>query len=231
MKKYLTAAAVAAWLVNPSVVRAEEAAKGAAKAPAKVEKKAEAPAKAKDAAAKAPAAKGAKGTVVELKTTEGSIKIELADKDAPITVKNFLAYVNDKFYDGTIFHRVIDGFMIQGGGFTASGDALNEKSTKAPIVNEAKNGLKNDRGTIAMARTSDPNSATAQFFINHVNNERLNHPDPDGHGYAVFGKVIEGLDVVDKIAKTKTGTKGGMGDVPLTEVKIVAAQVVQPAVN
>jgi peptidyl-prolyl cis-trans isomerase A (cyclophilin A) len=141
--------------------------------------------------------------VVEMKTTMGTIKIELFPDKAPITVKNFLSYVDDKFYDGTVFHRVMDGFMIQGGGFTRNKE---QKKTKPPIKNEAVNGLKNDRGTIAMARTGDPNSATSQFFINHKNNEGLNRPNPDGHGYAVFGKVIAGMDVVDKIAKVETKT-------------------------
>lgn len=172
---------------------------------------------------------GRGSTIVEIKTSEGLIKLELADKEAPVTVKNFVTYVNDKFYDGTIFHRVIDGFMIQGGGYALEADKLVEKPTKAPIVNEAKNGLKNMRGTIAMARTSDPNSATAQFYINQVNNNNLDYPSFDGHGYAVFGKVIDGIDVVDKIAKVKTGVKGGMPDVPLAEVKILSVQVVRAA--
>lgn len=166
--------------------------------------------------------------VVEIKTSEGTMKIELDDKVAPVTVKNFLAYVNDKFYDGTIFHRVIDGFMIQGGGYLVKADKLDEKSTKPAIVNEAKNGLKNDRGTIAMARTGDPDSATSQFFINHGNNSSLNFPKPDGHGYAVFGRVTEGLDVVDKIAKMKTGMRYGMSDVPEKEIKIISISVVKP---
>lgn len=169
------------------------------------------------------------GTIVELKTSEGVIKIELNDKEAPITVKNFLSYVEDKFYDGLVFHRVIKDFMIQGGGYIVEGDRLVEKPTKAPIANEAKNGLKNNRGTIAMARTQDPNSATAQFYINHVNNNNLDHPSFDGHGYAVFGKVIEGMDVVDKIANVKTGVRGGMPDVPLNDVKIISIQTVKPA--
>lgn len=169
------------------------------------------------------------GTVVEIKTTVGSIKVELADREAPVSVKNFLAYINDKFYDGLIFHRVIKDFMIQGGGYAMVNDKLVEKATKPPIANEAKNGLKNMRGTIAMARTQDPNSATAQFFINHVNNNNLDYPSFDGHGYAVFGKVIEGLDVVDKIAMVKTGVKGGMPDVPLTDVKIISMQLVKAA--
>jgi len=172
---------------------------------------------------------GAGGTVVEIKTSEGVIKVELADKEAPVSVKNFLAYVGDKFYDGTLFHRVIDTFMIQGGGYVIEGDKLNEKATKAAIINEAKNGLKNDRGTLAMARTSDPNSATAQFFINLVNNDRLNAPNPDGHGYAVFGKVLEGMDVVDKIAKVKTGMRFGMSDVPTADIKLLGVTVVKAA--
>ena len=184
---------------------------------------------AKDAKKDAKDAKSdAKGgnPVVEFKTSEGTIKIALDAKAAPVSVKNFLGYVGDKFYDGTIFHRVISGFMIQGGGFTVDGGKLKEKTTKAPIENEAKNGLKNDRGTIAMARTSDPNSATAQFFINHVDNAMLNAPNPDGFGYAVFGKVTEGMDVVDKIAKAPTGVKDGMSDVPTSDVKILSATVV-----
>ncbi len=192
--------------------------------------KAELPAKpgAKTEAAVKPSSGGG-GTLVEIKTTEGVIKVELADKEAPITVKNFLAYVDDKFYDGLVFHRVIKDFMIQGGGYSMVNDKLVEKPTKAPIANEAKNGLKNIRGSIAMARTQDPNSATAQFFINHVNNNNLDYPSFDGHGYAVFGKVTVGLDVVDKIASVKTGVKGGMPDVPLTDVKILSIQLLKPA--
>src|SRR5690606_38141117 len=127
-----------------------------------------------------------RNTSVVVETNMGSFDIELNDEKAPITVKNFLSYVDDKFYDGTIFHRVIDGFMIQGGGMD---DKMKEKKTKAPIKNEASNGLRNDTGTIAMARTADPNSATSQFFINVNDNSSLNRPSPDGHGYAVFGKV------------------------------------------
>lgn len=154
------------------------------------------------------------------------IKIELDEKAAPVTVKNFLSYVADKHYDGTVFHRVIDGFMIQGGGYSLEGEKFVEKKTKDPIINEAKNGLKNDRGAIAMARTSDPNSATAQFFINLVPNDALNFPNPDGHGYAVFGKVIEGIEVVDKIGKVKTGRKFDMADVPLSDVKILSISTI-----
>ena len=191
----------------------------------KTAKPAAAPA-AKKEEVKAPE-KTAGGTTVELDTTAGKIRIALDAEKAPISTKNFLEYVKGEFYDGTVFHRVIDGFMIQGGGFTIDGGQLKEKKTKAGITNEGKNGLKNDRGTIAMARTSDPNSATAQFFINTVDNNSLNHPNPDGHGYAVFGKVTEGIDVVDKIAKSKTAMKYGMSDVPETEVKIISVKVVK----
>ena len=138
--------------------------------------------------------------VVEIKTSEGVITVELYKDKAPISVENFLKYVEKKHYDGTVFHRVMSTFMIQGGGFAQKPDGKHEqKEVAAPIKNEASNGLKNDRGTIAMARTSDPDSATAQFFINVVDNAGLNRPSPDGHGYAVFGKVTTGLDVVDKI--------------------------------
>lgn len=185
-------------------------------------------AKADKAPAAATASKTASGPVVELKTSLGSIKIELDEKAAPITTKNFLAYVGDKFYDGTVFHRVINGFMVQGGGYTMASGKLSEKKTNPSIKNEGQNGLKNDRGTIAMARTPDPDSASSQFFINHANNDMLNFPKPDGHGYAVFGKVTEGLDIVDKIAGVKTGVTDGMQDVPTEEVKIISATVVKP---
>ena len=167
---------------------------------------------------------GTKNPVVLMETSLGTVKIELFPKQAPVTVKNFLAYVKDGFYSGTTFHRVIPGFMIQGGGFTAD---LRLKPTKAPIRNEADNGLKNDRGTIAMARTANPDSASSQFFINVVNNNGLNRPMPDGHGYAVFGKVIAGMDVVDKIAAVKTGMKMGFQDVPQTPVVIKSISVVK----
>lgn len=163
---------------------------------------------------------------VRLQTNMGDIVLELNRAKAPRTVDNFLAYVNDGFYTGTVFHRVIDGFMIQGGGFTQD---LQQKPTKAPIPNEADNGLKNDRGTIAMARTNDPNSATAQFFINVVNNDFLNFRDKSvrGWGYAVFGKVVEGMDVVDKIRKLPTGPSGPFRqDVPKTAVVIQSATIV-----
>ena len=167
------------------------------------------------------------GPVVLMSTSMGEVKIELYEKEAPETVKNFLAYVNDKFYDGTIFHRVIPGFMIQGGGFTA---AMEQKPTKPPIKNEAGNGLKNDTGTIAMARTSDPDSATAQFFINVKSNDFLNRDKAqDGVGYTVFGKVIEGMDVVHKIEQVQTSRKGMYADAPVESVLIKSITVVPPA--
>jgi cyclophilin family peptidyl-prolyl cis-trans isomerase len=167
------------------------------------------------------------GPVVLLSTSLGDIKIELYDKDAPETVNNFLSYVNDKFYDGTIFHRVIPGFMIQGGGFTAT---MEQKATKPPIKNEAGNGLKNNTGTIAMARTAVPDSATSQFFINVKDNDFLNRDQAqDGVGYAVFGKVIEGMDVVQKIERVQTGRKGMHSDVPVEPVIIKSITVVSPA--
>ncbi len=162
---------------------------------------------------------------VVLETGMGNITLELYPGKAPATVKNFLAYVDDKFYDNTIFHRVIKGFMIQGGGMTAD---MKEKTTRTPVMNEADNGLKNDRGTIAMARTPDPNSATAQFFINAKDNAFLNFraKTMDGYGYCVFGKVTEGLEVVDAIKVVKTGMKGMHGDVPLEAVLIERAEIV-----
>ena len=170
------------------------------------------------------AAAQAGNPLVLMDTSMGKIKVELYAKEAPLSVKNFLDYVNKGFYSGTIFHRVINGFMIQGGGFSTD---FKQKPTNASIKNEAGNGLKNDRGTIAMARTGNPDSATAQFFINVVNNDGLNRPLPDGHGYAVFGKVIEGMDVVDKIRGVKTGFKQGMPDVPETPVVIKSVTVVK----
>lgn len=153
-----------------------------------------------------------KSPKVRISTSKGDIVVELNQEKAPVSVANFLKYVNENFYDGTIFHRVIKGFMIQGGGMTAD---MRQKQTNPPIVNEAKNGLKNDRGTIAMARTSDPDSATSQFFINHADNDFLNYGVRDA-GYAVFGKVVEGMDVVDAIANVKTRP----GDVPAETVVI-----------
>ena len=157
---------------------------------------------------------------VRLTTSAGDIVLALDPAKAPKSVENFLQYVRDKHYDGTVFHRVIDGFMIQGGGFTAD---LQQKPTRAPIPLEANNGLKNDRGTIAMARTADPSSATAQFFINLVNNAPLNAPSPDGHGYAVFGQVVSGMDVVDKIKGVAVGNQGPYQNVPKTPVTILKA--------
>lgn len=159
----------------------------------------------------------AKNPVVVMDTNMGTIEIELFDEKSPVTVKNFLEYVKDKYYDGLIFHRVINNFMIQGGGFDQK---MNEKKTKSPIKNEAKNGLKNENGTIAMARTSDPDSATAQFFINVVDNSSLDYPSPDGHGYAVFGKVTSGMHVVNRIKLVKTGNIGGHSNVPMDTVII-----------
>jgi len=162
---------------------------------------------------------------VKMTTTQGDLRIELDDDKAPISVANFLSYVNKGFYDGTIFHRVIRNFMIQGGGFESG---MKQKDTDAQIQNEAKNGLKNDKYTLAMARTSAPHSATAQFFINTTNNGFLNNAEAqDGWGYAVFGKVVEGKDVVDAIGTVKTGRKGFHDDVPLEDVKIVKAEEVQ----
>ncbi len=169
-----------------------------------------------------PAGAVGKNPVVTMETSLGTIRLELFPDKAPVTVKNFLNYVRDGFYNGTVFHRVIDGFMIQGGGFTAD---MKEKPNGAPIVNEAANGLGNDRGTIAMARTPDPDSARSQFFINLVNNNGLNRPMPDGHGYAVFGRVIRGMDVVDRIASVRTGVRKGMRDVPLEPVVIREVKV------
>lgn len=160
-----------------------------------------------------------KVTTVIIETSLGNIEAELNAEKAPISVANFLKYVDKKHYDGLIFHRVISGFMIQGGGMD---EKMQEKKNDAPIKNEATNGLKNDRGTLAMARTSVVDSATSQFFINTVDNGFLNHssPDPRGYGYAVFGKVTSGMDVVDKIRAVPTGTSMGMADVPKTPVVI-----------
>lgn len=171
----------------------------------------------------AESAKQHKNPVVTMETSLGNIKIELFEKEAPISVKNFLDYTKSGFYNGTIFHRVINGFMIQGGGFTTE---FKQKATNQPIKNEATNGLKNDLGTISMARTGAPDSATAQFFINVKNNDGLNRPNPDGFGYAVFGKVVEGMDVVNKIKSVKTITRG-FPDVPEQQVVIKSVKVVK----
>jgi len=177
---------------------------------------------------------------VILETSEGNITIELDQEKAPKTVANFLKYTNEGFYDNTVFHRVIESFMVQGGGFGVDDEGnVEQKATSDPVVNEAKNGLKNEKGTIAMARTSDPHSATAQFFINHGDNTNLDYPSFDGWGYAVFGKVVEGMDVVEKIAKVETGGKDllagqagntrpqRMTDVPLANVVIKSVKVVE----
>lgn len=163
-------------------------------------------------------------SIVVLETNKGNIEIELYEKEAPISSKNFLDYVNEGFYDGLIFHRVINNFMIQGGGFDKD---MNQKQTKDPIKNEATNGLKNDKGTIAMARTNIVDSATSQFFINVVDNDALNNRDetPQGYGYAVFGKVVKGMDVVDAIKVVETGNVLGHQDVPLDPITITKASV------
>jgi peptidyl-prolyl cis-trans isomerase A (cyclophilin A) len=157
---------------------------------------------------------------VKFQTNLGDFTVEVYPDKAPKTVENFLQYVKDKFYNGTIFHRVIGNFMVQGGGFTPD---MSQKATRDPVPLEAKNGLKNDRGTIAMARTSNPNSATAQFFVNVVDNNGLNAPSPDGYGYAVFGKVIAGMDTIDKIRAVPTGRQ----DVPNSPIVINSATLVK----
>ena len=171
-----------------------------------------------------PAATAAASPKVRLKTSLGDIVIELNADKTPLTTENFLSYVKKKHYDGTVFHRVISDFMIQGGGFTADGGRLTEKDTAAPIKNESGKGLSNERGTVAMARTNNPDSATAQFFINVKDNANL---DNYGGGYAVFGKVIEGMDVVDKIKEVETGNAGGHQNVPTTPVVITSANVLE----
>ncbi|MGD8925993.1 MAG: peptidylprolyl isomerase [Thioalkalispiraceae bacterium] len=164
--------------------------------------------------------------MIRMQTNKGVIEIELDSDKAPATVENFITYVKDGFYDGTIFHRVIDGFMIQGGGMEPG---MKEKQTRDPIKNEADNGLKNERGTIAMARTNDPHSATAQFFINVADNMFLNHQQPtmDGWGYCVFGKVVNGMDVVDAIKGVATTSSGFHQDVPAEDIIIEKAEVVE----
>jgi peptidyl-prolyl cis-trans isomerase B (cyclophilin B) len=164
--------------------------------------------------------------MVELHTNHGVIKLELNAEKAPKTVENFLNYVNKGHYDNTVFHRVIDGFMVQGGGFEPG---MKQKPSDSPVENEANNGLKNVRGSVAMARTNDPHSATAQFFINVSDNDFLNHsaPTPQGWGYCVFAEVVDGLDVLDSIRKVKTGNKGGHQDVPTDDVIIEKAVVTE----
>jgi peptidyl-prolyl cis-trans isomerase B (cyclophilin B) len=163
---------------------------------------------------------------VKLTTSLGTIIVQLNTEKAPVSSANFLTYTNEGFYNGTIFHRVIKGFMAQGGGFDTT---FKQKEVHAPIKNEADNGLKNKRGTLAMARTNDPNSATAQFFINLKDNDFLDHTSttPSGWGYAVFGEVVEGMDVVDKMATEATGNKGGHQDVPKTDIIIEKAEIVK----
>jgi peptidyl-prolyl cis-trans isomerase B (cyclophilin B) len=166
--------------------------------------------------------------MIRMQTNKGVIELELDEQKAPETVKNFIEYVQAGFYDGTIFHRVIDGFMIQGGGLEPG---MKEKRTRAPVKNEADNGLKNERGTIAMARTNDPQSATAQFFINVANNAFLNYSSPtvDGWGYCVFGRVSNGMDVVDTIKDVATTSKGYYQDVPADDVVIEKVEVIENA--
>ena len=166
-------------------------------------------------------------TKVKLTTTLGEFTIQLNSEKAPLSSENFLTYVKQGFYDGTVFHRVIPGFMAQGGGFDAK---FNQKQTLAPIKNEADNGLVNARGTVAMARTNDPNSATAQFFVNYKDNTFLNHTgkNASGWGYAVFAEVVEGMDVVDAMAKQATGSRGPYQDVPTVDIVITKAEVVAP---
>ena len=164
--------------------------------------------------------------IIKMETSKGTMTIELDAEKAPLSAANFVSYVEDGFYDGLIFHRVIPGFMVQGGGMNPD---MSEKPNKAPIKNEANNGLKNLRGTLAMARTNDPHSATSQFFINLKDNGFLDHTSesPAGWGYAVFGKVTDGIEVIDEIEKVKTGNHGPHGDVPLEPVTIIKATVVK----
>jgi cyclophilin family peptidyl-prolyl cis-trans isomerase len=163
--------------------------------------------------------------MIRFETSHGAFTVELFPKEAPITVENFLRYVDDGHFDGTIFHRIVPGFVIQGGGLKAD---FASKKTRAPSSNEAKNGLKNTRGSLSMARTSDINSATSQFFVNLADNAFLDH-GPRDYGYAVFGRVSEGMDVIDRIARVGTGTRKGYEDAPLEDVVIVSARRVPPA--
>jgi peptidyl-prolyl cis-trans isomerase A (cyclophilin A) len=163
--------------------------------------------------------------MIRFETSHGAFTVELFPKEAPATVENFLKYVDDAFFDGTIFHRIVPGFVIQGGGLTA--DFANKK-TRAPIKNEARNGLKNTRGSLSMARTSDINSATSQFFVNLKDNGFLDH-GPRDYGYAVFGRVTEGMEVIDEIARLGTGTRKGYQDAPLEDVVIISARRLEPA--
>lgn len=161
---------------------------------------------------------------VQFVTSQGKFTVEVYPDAAPKTVANFMEYVKSGFYTGTIFHRVINGFMVQGGGFDRE---MKEKATRAPIPLEAQNGLKNKAGTVAMARTANPNSATAQFFVNVVDNSNLDYPQPDGNGYAVFGKVVEGMDTIEKIKNVPTTAYGPMRNVPATPIVIESASVIQ----
>jgi peptidyl-prolyl cis-trans isomerase A (cyclophilin A) len=163
--------------------------------------------------------------MIRFETSHGAFTVELFPKEAPVTVENFLRYVDDGFFDGTIFHRIVPGFVIQGGGLTAD---FGNKKTRAPIANEAKNGLKNTRGNLSMARTSDINSATSQFFVNLVDNAFLDNSARD-YGYAVFGRIADGMDVIDKIAKVGTGRRKGYTDAPLEDVVIMSARRMEPA--
>lgn len=164
--------------------------------------------------------------MIRFQTSLGDFTIEMFTDDAPVTVANFLQYVDDGHFDGTIFHRVIPGFMIQGGGFTAD---MKQKPTRKPIKNEAANGVKNLRGSLSMARTNDIGSATSQFFVNLTDNAFLDHQGPRNYGYAVFGRVVTGLDVIDAIAAVKTGRKGGHDDVPVEPVVVKTARRVEPS--
>ena len=164
--------------------------------------------------------------MVKFETSLGDFTVELFNDDAPVTVANFLQYVDDGHFDGTIFHRVIPGFMIQGGGFTAD---MKQKPTRKPIENEAANGVKNLRGSLSMARTSEVNSASSQFFVNLVDNAFLDHQGPRNYGYAVFGRVVDGLDVIDAIAAVKTGRRGGHDDVPTEPVVVTSARRMEAA--
>ena len=177
-----------------------------------------------------PAPALAQSPQVELKTSQGVVTLELYPDRAPKTVENFLQYVREGFYNGTVFHRVIPNFMIQGGGFTPD---MAQKPTRGPIINEAANGLRNNTGWVAMARTSDPHSASAQFFINVKDNDFLNHPGQSGWGYAVFGRVVGGMDIVNRIAAVPTANRGPHANVPVTPVVIESARVLpaKPAVK
>jgi len=163
--------------------------------------------------------------MIRFETSHGPFTVELFPKEAPATVENFLRYVDERFFDGTVFHRIVPGFVLQGGGLTAD---FRSKQTRAPIKNEAKNALKNTRGTLSMARTSEINSATSQFFVNLSDNDFLDH-GPRDYGYAVFGRVTEGMDVIDKIARVSTGKRSGYQDAPLEDVVIVSARRVDAA--